>query len=76
MSIGLLGDGAGNVFIKRDWGLYLLIACCLSLIFNVSLYAATLFKKIDSRLVRLSIDTFYVNLLILELHAISLVIAS
>lgn len=47
--IGLLGDGTA-VSIKRGYGLFLLVACCASLLLSFGLYAATLFKKIDSKL--------------------------
>ena len=48
--IGLLGDGTA-VDIKRGHGVYLLIACCLSLIVTIVLYALILFKRIDVKLV-------------------------
>jgi len=47
--IGLLGDGTA-VDVKRGYGTYLLIACCLSLVITVAIYAATLLKKIDVKL--------------------------
>jgi len=48
--IGLLGDGTA-VSVKSGYGLFLLIACCVSLVLSAGVYAAMLLQKIDSRLV-------------------------
>lgn len=47
--IGLLGDGTA-VDIRRGYGVYLLIACCLSLVITIVLYALILLKKINVKL--------------------------
>merc|ERR1712080_816936 len=49
ISIGLLGDGTA-VSIRDGHGLYLLIACCLSLVISIALYAAILLRQTDVKL--------------------------